>query len=140
MNITKSTKLVLAVSESDAGGLLNNFCPNVSRSVLHVDAVLYKIKQQLQNKSYKSVWKYCLVQIGPNKEPPCHPQVKFVMILTECLVSDEKVMRGAALSGVFFFASWRLVFSLFLWISTIFLIVLVFKCLKSLALAIKDQG
>jgi len=49
-------------------------------------------------------------------------------------------MRGAALSGVFFFASWRLVFSLFLWISTIFLIVLVFKCLKSLALAIKDQG
>jgi len=49
-------------------------------------------------------------------------------------------MRGAAVSGVFLLASWRVGFSLFLWISTIFFILLIFKCLKSLALAIKDQG
>lgn len=49
-------------------------------------------------------------------------------------------MRGAAVSGVFLLASWRVGFSLFLWIATIFLILLIFKCLKSLALAIKDQG
>jgi len=49
-------------------------------------------------------------------------------------------MRGAAVSGVFLLASWRVGFSLFLWIATIFFILLIFKCLKSLALAIKDQG
>lgn len=49
-------------------------------------------------------------------------------------------MRGAGLSGVFFLASWRVGFSLFLWITTIFLIIIIFRCLKSLALAIKDQG
>lgn len=49
-------------------------------------------------------------------------------------------MRGAAVSGVFLLASWRVGFSLFLWIATIFLILLIFRCLKSLALAIKDQG
>jgi len=48
-------------------------------------------------------------------------------------------MRGAV-SGVFLLASWRVGFSLFLWIATIFLILLILKCLKSLALAIKDQG
>jgi len=43
-------------------------------------------------------------------------------------------------SGVFLLASWRVGFSLFLWIATIFFILLIFKCLKSLAIAIKDQG
>lgn len=49
-------------------------------------------------------------------------------------------MRGGGASGVFLLASWRLGFTLFLWIATIFFILLIFKCLKSLALALKDQG
>jgi len=49
-------------------------------------------------------------------------------------------MRGAGASGIFLLASWRLGFTLFLWITTIFFLLLVFKCLKSLALALKDQG
>ena len=48
-------------------------------------------------------------------------------------------MRGAA-SGVFLLASWRVGFSLFLWIATVFLFFLIFRCLKSLVVAIKDQG
>ena len=43
-------------------------------------------------------------------------------------------------SGIFLLASWRLGFTLFLWITTIFLLLLVVKCLKSLALALKNQG
>ena len=49
-------------------------------------------------------------------------------------------MRGAGASGIFLLASWRLGFTLFLWITTIFFLLLIFKCLKSLALALKDQG
>lgn len=49
-------------------------------------------------------------------------------------------MRGAGASGIFLLASWRLGFTLFLWVTTIFFLLLVFKCLKSLVLALKDQG
>ena len=70
-----------------------------------------------------------------------HTAQNWKQIITKLIIIHRwSDMRGAAVSGVFLLASWRVGFSLFLWIATIFLILLIFKCLKSLALAIKDQG
>jgi hypothetical protein len=41
---------------------------------------------------------------------------------------------------MFLLATWRLAFSLLVWIFTIIMVVMIFRCIKALILAIKDQG
>ena len=48
-------------------------------------------------------------------------------------------MRGGG-SGIFFLASWRIGFSIFVWIGSVLFLFLLWQCLKSFLQAVKDQG
>ena len=47
-------------------------------------------------------------------------------------------MRGG--SGILFLASWRIGFSIFVWIGSVLFLFLLWQCLKSFLQAVKDQG
>ena len=48
-------------------------------------------------------------------------------------------MRGGG-SGIFLLASWRIGFSIFIWIGSVLFLFLLWQCLKSFLQAVKDQG
>ena len=48
-------------------------------------------------------------------------------------------MRGGG-TGIFLLASWRIGFSIFVWLGTVLFLFLLWQCLKSFLQAVKDQG